>query len=97
MMGDYIFVYMVIVMITLLVGYILHFSNRQWRGMYDNALELLSKTEDQLSAERAEWRTERQQLLDRIQAQSFNEFKQAEIRMLKVEKGEPSKQTFPLE
>lgn len=39
--------------------------------------------------ERVAWNEERQQLLDRIQAPSFDHLKQAEIRMVKAQKEEP--------
>lgn len=39
-------------------------------------------------AERIVWREERQQLLDRIQAGSFGEYKQAEIKLAKAQTGE---------
>jgi hypothetical protein len=41
------------------------------------------------SAERQQWAVERQQLLDRIQAPSFDHLKQAEIRVIKAQKEEP--------
>lgn len=36
-----------------------------------------------------QWQTERQQLLDRIQAPSFAEYKQAEVKVIKAEKMKP--------
>jgi hypothetical protein len=35
-----------------------------------------------------EWQKERQQLLDRIQAPTFDHYKQAEIRVIKAQNGE---------
>jgi len=86
-----------VIAVVLLFGFILHHSDRSWRKMYEAAMEMVTKQELQLAKERIEWYEERKQLLDRIQAQSFNEFKLAEIRMAKVEKGEQPKQTFHLE
>jgi hypothetical protein len=40
---------------------------------------------------------ERQRLLDRIQAPTFGEYKQAEIRMVKAQKDEEPKPSFVLE
>ncbi|WP_217597313.1 hypothetical protein [Cohnella sp. GbtcB17] len=38
--------------------------------------------------ERQAWAVERQQLLDRIQAPSFGEYKQAEIKVIKAQNGD---------
>lgn len=42
---------------------------------------------DKVFEERCAWRSERQQLLDRIQAPSFESYKQAEIKLTKVQNG----------
>jgi hypothetical protein len=44
-----------------------------------------------------QWSVERSQLLDRIQAPTFGEYKQAEIRMVKAQKDEEPKPSFILE
>jgi hypothetical protein len=46
--------------------------------------------------EREHWNKERQQLLDRIQAPSFDHLKQAEVRVIKASK-EPAKEPNTLE
>lgn len=45
--------------------------------------------EKSYEAEREQWQKERQQLLDRIQAPSFDHLKQAEIRMVKATNNTP--------
>lgn len=37
------------------------------------------------------WKDERQQLLDRIQAPSFEHYKQAEVKVIKAQKDDPPK------
>jgi predicted Holliday junction resolvase-like endonuclease len=44
-----------------------------------------------------QWHLERSELLDRIQAPSFAEYKQAEIKMVKAQKDEEPKPSFILE
>lgn len=46
--------------------------------------------------EREQWHTERQQLLDRIQAPSFDHLKHHEVKVIKAMKEEP-KETVTLE
>lgn len=43
---------------------------------------------DKWGYERAAWKEERQQLLDRIQAGSFAEYKTQEVRVIKAQTGE---------
>lgn len=43
------------------------------------------------------WNVERSELLDRIQASSFAEYKQAEIKMVKAQKDDEPKPSFILE
>lgn len=56
----------------------------------------ISMKEKEIKHERAAWQVERQQLLDRIQAPSFDHLKQAEVRVIKTSK-EPAKDPNPLE
>jgi hypothetical protein len=44
-----------------------------------------------------QWKEERQQLLDRIQAPSFAEYKQAEVKVIKAQKEEKPEMKFHLE
>lgn len=44
-----------------------------------------------------QWHYERSELLDRIQAPTFGEYKQAEVRMVKAQKDEEPKPSFILE
>lgn len=44
-----------------------------------------------------QWQEERSQLLDRIQAPTFSEYKNAEIKMVKAQKEEEPKPSFILE
>ncbi|MBH0328261.1 hypothetical protein ABH14_00335 [Brevibacillus brevis] len=69
---------------------LLRLQGSQWR-------EKVSELEENRRYERQEWYEERKHLLDRIQAASFQEFKTAELRLAKVEKGEQPKQQFYLE
>ncbi len=50
--------------------------------------EQLTDLRAEHTAEREEWRTERQQLLDRIQAPTFAEYKHAEVKVIKAQNGE---------
>jgi hypothetical protein len=43
---------------------------------------------EQARAERADWAKERQQLLDRIQAPSFDHLKHHEVKVIKAQQGE---------
>lgn len=56
---------------------------------------LLDKTQQNVEAEREIWRQERQQLLDRIQAPSFDHLKHHEVKVIKAKNGE--KEPVPLE
>lgn len=47
--------------------------------------------------EREAWQIERKDLYDRIQAPSFAEYKQAEVKMVKAQKDEKPEPTFHLE
>jgi hypothetical protein len=44
--------------------------------------------EKQIESERQQWVVERQHLLDRIQAPSFDHLKQAEVRIIRAQKEE---------
>ena len=57
-------------------------------GCWALTLVVLYWTIRDAARERDTWVAERQQLLDRIQAPSFGEYKQAEIRLEKVRSGE---------
>jgi hypothetical protein len=46
--------------------------------------------------ERKEWQVERQQLIDRIQAPTFHEYKVAEVKMEKAKRQEPEPPAQPL-
>jgi hypothetical protein len=46
--------------------------------------------------ERQQWQAERKELLDRIQAPSFDHLKQAEVKIIKAQK-EPAKEPSTLE
>ncbi|WP_051421804.1 hypothetical protein [Cohnella panacarvi] len=63
--------------------------------MVTESHQLLAKSIDARDAERQAWAVERQQLLDRIQAPSFGEYKQAEVRTIKAQNG--VKEPPPLE
>jgi hypothetical protein len=43
------------------------------------------KKDERIESERNDWKQERQQLLDRIQAGSFAEYKTQEVRVLKAQ------------
>lgn len=51
-------------------------------------LYTMREKERQYNVERDLWQRERQQLLDRIQAPSFEHLKQAEIKVIKATSGE---------
>lgn len=51
-------------------------------------LYTMREKERQYNAERGLWQQERQQLLDRIQAGSFAEYKTQEVRVIKAQSGE---------
>lgn len=72
------------------LSFVITAQNRYWGAK----VEVL---EEHRRYERQEWYEERKHLLDRIQAASFQEFKTAELRLAKVEKGEQPKQTIHLE
>ncbi|MFE1630380.1 hypothetical protein ACFLFF_26945 [Brevibacillus reuszeri] len=72
------------------LSFVLWAQDRYWGNK-------VSELEENRRYERQEWYEERKQLLDRIQAPTFQDYKQAEIRMAKVEKGEPPKQAIHLE
>lgn len=55
----------------------------------------ISKEREQMMNERSLWMQERQHLLDRIQAPSFGEMKQAEVKIIKAQQGH--KEPPPLE
>jgi hypothetical protein len=44
--------------------------------------------DEEIAAERKQWQEERKQLLDRIQAGSFAEYKHAEVKVIKAQNGE---------
>jgi hypothetical protein len=47
------------------------------------------KKDERIEAERQQWAAERQKLMDRVQAPSFDHLKQAEVRIIKAQKEEP--------
>lgn len=51
-------------------------------------LYTMREKERQYNAERELWHVERQKLLDRIQAPSFDHLKQAEVRIIKAQSSE---------
>lgn len=53
-----------------------------------------NKQQSAADHERELWLKERQQLLDRIQAPSFDHYKAAEVRVLKAQKPEEEKKPF---
>ncbi|MEW4152197.1 hypothetical protein Q0N88_18920 [Bacillus thuringiensis] len=55
------------------------------------------KIEQVHQKERDVWKQERKELYDRIQAPSFAEYKQGEVKMVKAQKEEKSVPTFHLE
>lgn len=59
----------------------LHDAMDENHVLLDNAL-------DRMEEEREHWRVERQKLLDRIQAPSFGEYKQAEVKTIRAQNGE---------
>jgi hypothetical protein len=52
---------------------------------------------DVLYTKEKQWKEERQQLLDRIQAPSFAEYKQAEVKVIKAQKEEKPEIKYTLE
>lgn len=57
----------------------------------------ISRERQQMLDERATWMQERRELLDRIQAPSFGEMKQAEVKKIRAENGEkPPAQIIPM-
>lgn len=73
--------YILLVMFLVTIGYAVHVDIRK---------------DQEYRKEREAWHTERQQLLDRIQAPSFDHLKQAEVRVIKASK-EPAKEPNTLE
>jgi hypothetical protein len=51
-------------------------------------IELVKNSHDLLEEGMDKWHTERQQLLDRIQAPTFAEYKTQEVRIIKAQNGE---------
>jgi hypothetical protein len=69
---------------------------RSWeRQERDRYSEQIGKLEFVQKEERQDWTKERQQLLDRIMAPSFDHLKQAEVRVIRAQKEE--KQQPPIE
>ena len=57
----------------------------------------ISRERQQMVDERALWMQERRELMDRIQAPSFGEMKQAEVKKIRAENGEkPPAQIIPM-
>ncbi len=54
---------------------------------FDRVCDLAESSQKQLEVDRIAWSAERQLLLDRIQAPSFESYKQAEIKLTKVQNG----------
>lgn len=73
--------YIMLTMFIAVIGYAVH-------------VDIRKDTEHR--KEKDQWNAERQQLLDRIQAPSFDHLKQAEVRAIKAQKEEP-KETIKLE
>lgn len=73
--------YILLVMFLVTIGYAVHVDIRK---------------DQEYRKERESWHAERQQLLDRIQAPSFDHLKQAEVRVIKASK-EPAKEPNTLE
>ncbi|MGX5634611.1 hypothetical protein [Bacillus thuringiensis] len=73
----------ILVAIILYQGYMFRYIERLYREEKYKLIEL--------------WSLERKELYDRIQAPSFAEYKQGEVKMVKAQKEEKSVPTFHLE
>lgn len=73
-----------IVVLSLVIvyqGVIGYYNKRELTALVKDSHDLLQEGMDK-------WHTERQQLLDRIQAGSFAEYKTQEVRVIKAQSGE---------
>lgn len=73
--------YILLTMFLVTIGYAIHVDIRKDR---------------EYRLEREQWHAERQQLLDRIQAPSFDHLKHHEVKIIKAQKEQP-KETINLE
>lgn len=81
-----------IVWLVALAALIVLWIVRDERQQARFSAELTKQAEEWRSAwrkDREEWADERQRLLDRIQAPSFAEYKQAEVKTIRAKSGEP--------
>lgn len=76
-------IYVVIGSLAIIVAQLILFDRQDERRR-----KYADKLCEQWGTERAEWNVERQYLLDRIQAPSFDHLKQAEVRIIKAQSGE---------
>jgi predicted Holliday junction resolvase-like endonuclease len=88
----------VFIIIVALPLAIIVFDTIQIMSMQRNFHATIQKMDDQQLVERKEWVEERAQLLDRLQAPSFNDFKVQQTRQLKAVSGkaEPVQQETQL-
>ncbi|AZJ21545.1 hypothetical protein CT694_18600 [Bacillus wiedmannii bv. thuringiensis] len=76
-------VFFILVAIILYQGYMFRYIERLYREEKYKLIEL--------------WKQERKELYDRIQAPSFAEYKQGEVKMVKAQKEEKPVPTYHLE
>jgi predicted Holliday junction resolvase-like endonuclease len=69
----------------------------QQKSFQDNIVELTKQHHRHVVNLSELWETERSELLDRIQAPTFGELKNAEIKMVKAQQPEEPKPSFILE
>jgi hypothetical protein len=76
-------IYVVMGALAIIVGQLILFDRQDERRK-----KHADKLCEQWGNERTEWNIERQQLLDRIQAPSFDHLKQAEVKIIKAQNNE---------
>jgi hypothetical protein len=79
--------YLMITCVAILTAWLYTFAQKE---------KEIHQQREQWMYERAAWKEERQQLLDRIQAPSFDHLKQAEVRVIRAQKEEKKEQPIEL-
>jgi hypothetical protein len=74
-----------LVIVLIIQGVVNYLNNRRQQEMYEhNNMALLNY----LGEQSEEWKVERQQLLDRIQAPSYDHLKHHEVKVIKAQNNE---------
>jgi predicted Holliday junction resolvase-like endonuclease len=87
----------IVIMLAVIIVALLFILAVQQKSFQDHITDLTNQHHTHVVNLSELWSGERSELLDRIQAPTFGEYKNAEIKMVKAQKDEEPKPSFILE